>query len=138
MAQPGERTEVNGELRLAELLGALSQALDITEGQPRGHCVRCCWIGTHVGRAYGLSEAEIGDLYYTLLLKDAGCSSNAARLCQLYAADDRVTRQAFRRLDTQRGGDVWRFMLARAARSTALGSLSCLSRHSATVQPCGR
>jgi len=30
-----------GKLRLAELLGALSHALDITEGQPPGHCVRC-------------------------------------------------------------------------------------------------
>lgn len=99
MTQPGERTEVNGELRLAELLGALSQALDITEGQPRGHCVRCCWIGTHVGRAYGLSEAEIGDLYYTLLLKDLGCSSNAARICQLYATDDIQFKHDFKYVD---------------------------------------
>jgi hypothetical protein len=29
-------------LKLSELMGALSHALDITEGQPEGHCVRCC------------------------------------------------------------------------------------------------
>ena len=36
-------------LKLSELMGALSHALDITEGQPEGHCVRCCWIGKHIG-----------------------------------------------------------------------------------------
>jgi hypothetical protein len=76
------------QLRLAELIGALSHALDMTEGQPPGHCVRCCWIGMHVGRALGLDSRIMPDLYYTLLLKDLGCSSNAARICALYLADD--------------------------------------------------
>jgi len=80
--------QASKQLRLAELLGALSHALDITEGQPRGHCVRCCWIGVHVGRQVGLSDTELSDLYYTLLLKDLGCSSNAARICELYLTDD--------------------------------------------------
>jgi putative nucleotidyltransferase with HDIG domain len=82
-----DATEPSG-IRLAELLGALSQALDITEGQPEGHCIRCCWIGINVGRELGLSDPEIWELYYTLLLKDLGCSSNAARICQLYLTDD--------------------------------------------------
>ena len=76
------------DLRLAELLGALSYALDMVEGQPAGHCVRSCWIGIHIGRELGLNEAEISDLYYTLLMKDVGCSSNAARICKLYMTDD--------------------------------------------------
>src|SRR5215470_6543534 len=87
------------EIRLAELLGALSHALDITEGQPTGHCVRCCWIGIHIGREIGLSEAEIWELYYTLLLKDLGCSSNAARICQLYLADDLRFKHDFKQID---------------------------------------
>ena len=74
--------------RLGELLGSLSHALDMTEGQPAGHCMRSCWIGQQVGRAIGLSTAEMRDLYYTTLLKDSGCSSNAARLCELFLTDD--------------------------------------------------
>ena len=70
-------------MRLSELIGSLSHALDLTEGQPKGHCVRACWIGSHVGAAIGLGAAELRDLYYTLLLKDLGCSSNAARICEL-------------------------------------------------------
>lgn len=75
-------------IRLSELMGAFSHALDITEGQPPGHCVRCCWIGMHLGQAIGLDDASLWELYYTLLLKDLGCSSNAARICELYLTDD--------------------------------------------------
>ncbi len=84
------------ELRLSELLSAMSLALDLTEGQPAGHCVRCCWIGIHIGREIGLSNAKISDLYYTLLLKDLGCSSNAARICELYMTDDITFKADFK------------------------------------------
>ena len=87
------------EIRLAELLGALSHALDLVEGQPPGHCIRCCWIGMHIGQAIGLSELEIWELYYTLLLKDLGCSSNAARICQLYLTDDLTFKRDFKSID---------------------------------------
>jgi len=83
-------------LQLRELIGALSHALDITEGQPPGHCVRCCWIGMHVGRALGLSDGGMWELYYTLLLKDLGCSSNAARICELYLTDDLEFKRDFK------------------------------------------
>jgi len=83
------------QLRLAELLSALSYALDMVEGQPPGHCVRCCWIGIHIGREIGLRESEIWELYYTLLMKDVGCSSNAARICQLYMVDDIAFKRDF-------------------------------------------
>jgi HD-GYP domain-containing protein (c-di-GMP phosphodiesterase class II) len=76
-------------LKLSELIASLSYALDITEGQSPGHCLRCCWVAMHIGREAGLTESELWQLYYTVLLKDLGCSSNAARICELYLADDR-------------------------------------------------
>jgi putative nucleotidyltransferase with HDIG domain len=79
---------VTAHLRLAELLSALSFALDMVEGQPAGHCVRCCWIAIQIGREIGLSDSQLWDLYYTMLIKDVGCSSNAARICQIYMIDD--------------------------------------------------
>jgi HD-GYP domain-containing protein (c-di-GMP phosphodiesterase class II) len=92
---PEKQSTPKLELRLAELLSALSYALDMVEGQPAGHCVRCCWIGIHIGREIGLSESEIWELYYTLLMKDVGCSSNAARICQLYMIDDIAFKRDF-------------------------------------------
>lgn len=83
-------------IQLSEIIGAMSYALDITEGQPAGHCVRCCWIGMHIGRQAGLSEDQLWELYYTLLLKDLGCSSNAARICELYLTDDLQFKRDFK------------------------------------------
>ena len=74
--------------RLGELLGSLSHALDMTADQPAGHCMRSCWIAQQVGRAIGLSVAEMRELYFATLLKDAGCSSNAARVSELFLTDD--------------------------------------------------
>jgi HD-GYP domain-containing protein (c-di-GMP phosphodiesterase class II) len=86
--RPPAASSANGP-RLGELLGSLSHALDMTEGQPAGHCMRSCWIGQQIGRAIGLNTTEMRDLYYATLLKDSGCSSNAARICQLFLTDDR-------------------------------------------------
>lgn len=83
-------------LKLSELISALSYALDITEGQPEGHCIRSCWIGMHIGQALGLTAPQLWDLYYTILLKDLGCSSNAARISELYLTDDRQFKQDFK------------------------------------------
>jgi putative nucleotidyltransferase with HDIG domain len=88
-------------LKLAELIGALSHALDLTEGQPEGHGLRACWIGMHIGEAIGLDAETRWSLYYTLLLKDVGCSSNAARICELYLADDRAFKHDFKLVGTR-------------------------------------
>ena len=87
------------QLRLAEIVSALSYALDLTDGQPAGHSVRCCWIGMHLGEKLGLSDAEKHDLYYTLLLKDLGCSSNAARICKLFATSDHDFKRNVKLID---------------------------------------
>jgi len=92
--------EEKSSLKLAEVLGSFSYALDLTEGQPEGHCLRCCWIGVHIGRQIGLGEEAIWSLYYTLLLKDLGCSSNAARICELYLTDDQSFKHDFKLVGT--------------------------------------
>ncbi len=87
------------EIRLSEILSALSHALDMTEGQPPGHCVRCCWIGLLMAEELTLDEQQTWELYYTILLKDLGCSSNAARICQLYLVDDLSFKRDFKQID---------------------------------------
>jgi HD-GYP domain-containing protein (c-di-GMP phosphodiesterase class II) len=120
-------------LRLAEVIGALSYALDLTEGQPRGHCMRCCWIGFHVGRELGLDASALWDLYYALLLKDAGCSSNAERLYELYAHDDLTTKRGFKTVDTDSLHQLTAFVLKHAGAgkgfATKLRTLGNLLMH---------
>ncbi|MGQ0643683.1 MAG: HD-GYP domain-containing protein [Gemmatimonadaceae bacterium] len=87
------------QVATSEVLAALSRALDLTEGQPLGHSVRACVIGMRLGQTIALSEAELAALYYALLLKDAGCSSNAARMAALYGSDDQAIKPRLKIVD---------------------------------------
>lgn len=120
MEQAKNTAPARAELSLAQVLGALSHALDLTEGQPPGHCLRSCWIGMWLGRELGLGDDELYDLYYTLLLKDSGCSSNAARLCELYGSDDRAAKHDVKTVDVQKLGPLGRFVLGHAGLGTGL------------------
>lgn len=113
----------------AEIIAAFSYALDLTEGQPAGHCIRACWVGMNVGRTLGLSVPELADLYYVLLLKDLGCSSNAARICELYEADDRAFKQGYKTVGTSLAATL-HFVFSKTAqgkpfarRATAIGNI---------------
>ncbi len=132
---PSGRTPAT--VRRAEIIGALSYALDLTEGQPPGHCLRCCWIGMHIGERLGLDTPTRADLYYTLLLKDTGCSSNAARLWELYGGDDLLTKRDFKLVDSQSLLQLARFVLRHAgpgeAMRTRFKRLVHLLRHGETL-----
>jgi putative nucleotidyltransferase with HDIG domain len=75
-------------VRVSEIISALSYALDLTEGRPMGHSVRSCILGMRIAEQIGVPVAERSDLFYSLLLKDAGCSSNASKLFHILAADE--------------------------------------------------
>ncbi len=106
-------------ISLAEVIGAFTYALDLTEGQPAGHSVRACYIGSLIGRELGLSARERHELYYALLLKDLGCSSNAARIWELYQADDRGFKQDYKTIATGLPATL-RFVFAKTAQGAPL------------------
>ena len=84
---------------LPEIISALSFALDLTEGAVQGHAVRSCLLGMRIAEEARIGSAETAGLYYALLLKDVGCSSNAARMCQIVGGDDRVMKGAAKMMD---------------------------------------
>ena len=90
------------EVRLSEIISALSFALDVTEGQPAGHAARSCAIGMRVAAVVGVPHNELSALYYGLLLKDAGCSANAAAVCSLFGSDDRAYKESWKGADRDR------------------------------------
>jgi HD-GYP domain-containing protein (c-di-GMP phosphodiesterase class II) len=75
------------ELRFSKVLSALSFALDLGEGQPKEHAVRSCLVGMRIADRLGLDEERRSALFSALLLKDAGCSSNASKLSTRFDAD---------------------------------------------------
>ncbi|HYM80871.1 MAG TPA: HD domain-containing phosphohydrolase [Candidatus Limnocylindria bacterium] len=102
-------------VRVSEVLSALSFALDLTEGQPFGHALRTCLIGMRLGSLLDLPLQERRDLYYALLLKDVGCSSNAARLHELFGGDDRTAKHDLKRVDWADSYKAMRYAMAHAA-----------------------
>jgi len=87
---------------LSEVIGALSYALDLTEGEPPGHALRACAIGMRLAEQIGMADQERHDLFYALLLKDAGCSANAARMAALFGADEHVAKRSSKRVNWSR------------------------------------
>jgi HD-GYP domain-containing protein (c-di-GMP phosphodiesterase class II) len=90
---------VQGRISLSEVLSALSCALDLTEGAPAGHTMRTCLIGMRIAEALGIDAEQRSALYYALLLKDAGCSSNAGRMAALFGADDQSVKPRMKIVD---------------------------------------
>lgn len=126
-------SDAHSRLLLSDIIGSLSYALDLTEGLPPGHCLRCCWAGMHIGRRLDLDNQALSHLYYTLLLKDAGCSSNAARLFELYGTDDRTLKSDFKQVDTDSLFQLGKFVLSHAgvgkSLSQRLGKVLALAEH---------
>lgn len=96
LPSPGEP---RARVALSEVVASLSRALDLTEGQPLGHSVRACMIGMRLGTELGLGEEQLAALYYALLLKDAGCSSNASRMAALFGSDDQKVKPLLKVVD---------------------------------------
>ena len=87
------------QIPFSRVIGALSYALDVTEGEPPGHAVRTCMIGMRLADVLGLDGATRSNLFYALLLKDAGCSANSAKMAALFGVDDHIAKRTSKRID---------------------------------------
>ena len=119
VAVPG-RLFTNTEIRRSELLAALSTALDLTEGQPAGHAARSCLIASKLAAKLGLPAADRADAFHATLLKDLGCSSNAAKMAWLFGADDRTVKHDVKTVDWRRAQSKFRFASAHVAPGAGL------------------
>lgn len=93
---------VGENIRLSEILSALTFALDLTEGALPGHNLRSCLLGMRLAEAIGLPVSQRAALYHALHLKDIGCSSNAAHISAIVGGDDRVLKGAVKLQDWTR------------------------------------
>jgi len=82
----------DNSISLSEVISALSFALDLTEGAVWGHALRSCLLGMRIADEIVLPDEKRSSLYFALLLKDVGCSSNASRMCEIVGGDDRAMK----------------------------------------------
>jgi HD-GYP domain-containing protein (c-di-GMP phosphodiesterase class II)/DNA-binding CsgD family transcriptional regulator len=75
------------EVRLAELVAALSLGVDLGFGQPMEHVLRECMIALRLADRIGLDEAERSTVYYTALLVNVGCHADAHEQAKWFGDD---------------------------------------------------
>jgi putative nucleotidyltransferase with HDIG domain len=103
------------DIRLSNVLAGLSYALDLTEGQREGHAIRSCLIGMRIARELQVPSSQQSALFYALLMKDLGCSSNAARFAVLFAADDHHVKADLKTTDWPKALEAFRFVARNVA-----------------------
>ena len=72
-------------------------------------------IGMRIADSLGLPAADRSALYYALLLKDVGCSSNAAKIAYLFGGDDQSVKKAGKVVDWSHAGQKMRYVWQQCA-----------------------
>ena len=83
VATATDRTHV----RLAELVAALSLGIDLGFGQPMEHVLRQCLIALRIAEAIGVADEQRADVYYTALLINVGCHTDAHEQAKWFGDD---------------------------------------------------
>jgi HD-GYP domain-containing protein (c-di-GMP phosphodiesterase class II) len=115
-----DRQSATSEVRLAELLVALSLVADLAMGHEPEEAVSACFLATRLARQLGLAESEVSHAYYTTLLRFTGCTSYAHNEAKLSAGDDVAMRSAGAYRDFANPKDAVSFLLFDLARDAPL------------------
>ena len=75
------------QVRLAEIVAALSLGIDLGFGQPMEHVLRQCLIALRLAERFGLDEEERAAVYYTALLINVGCHTDAHEQAKWFGDD---------------------------------------------------
>ena len=77
----------HSRVRLAELVASLSLGVDLGFGQPMEHVLRQCLIALRLAERRTLSEQDRAAVYYTALLVNVGCHSDAHEQAKWFGDD---------------------------------------------------
>jgi len=114
-----------GQPRRAELLAALSLAIDLGLGQPLEHMLRSCLIAMKLADLVGADPAETETAYYGGLLAWIGCHADSQEFAELFG-DDIEFRAASYEVD-------WRGAPFASLLMRHVGSSRPLSAHTAKL-----
>ncbi|MGH3509008.1 MAG: HD domain-containing phosphohydrolase [Nocardioidaceae bacterium] len=79
----------------AEVLAALSVAIDLGLGQPAEHMLRSAVIACRLADRVGLSDEQRATVYYTTLLMWIGCNADSQEYARWFGDDIAVRRAAY-------------------------------------------
>jgi HD-GYP domain-containing protein (c-di-GMP phosphodiesterase class II) len=113
----------DSQLRLPELIAALSLGIDLGLGQPTEHLLRTCLAATRLAERIDAPPSEREAVYYVALFSSVGCTWDAGELAEWFG-DDNAFRSSLYSIDMA-GLPLFGFMLRRAG---AGGSLAHRAR----------
>jgi HD-GYP domain-containing protein (c-di-GMP phosphodiesterase class II) len=98
------------QVRLAELVAALSLGIDLGFGQPMEHVLRQCLISLRLAERLGLGAEERAAVYYAALLVNVGCHTDAHEQAKWFGDDIslRSTKYAYSSRGLRSGTDLVR------------------------------
>lgn len=102
----------------AELLAALSVAIDLGLGQPAEHMLRATMIATRLADRLGLTAAQRDCVYYTTLIMWIGCHADSHEYARWFGDDIAVRHDSY--LVDWSGLPYWRFLLGNIGRGQPL------------------
>jgi putative nucleotidyltransferase with HDIG domain len=114
------------DLRLADLLAALSVATDLGMGNEPEKAIRSCLLATELARATGLTEAQCRDVYYTSMVLHLGCTAPSHELGHLFGDDVGVMSRGEHTDDSTLRGSL--AVLGLAGRGTGVRRAGHLAR----------
>jgi len=116
---------VSESIGVGGIVAALSVTSDLTRGHPPGEAMRACLLATELARRAGLGDARRSDVYYTTLMRYAGCAATSHEAAARYGGDDVVVRARGDLMDAARPAEALRFL---ASLGEGVGRLRTLSR----------
>ena len=108
--------EVTSQLRLADLITALSVVTDLGVGRREETAMRACLIATRLSDLVAVEPQARSDVYYTTLLRYIGCTAFAAEEAALWGGDEIKARAVITRIDTLDPRELLRFQRSAVAR----------------------
>jgi len=115
------------EVRLADLLCALSVTLDLAMAQAPEKSIRSCLVAVGLARRMGLSEPDVSDVYYATLLRHLGCTATSHEEAYLLGPAELVTRPQAERTDARNRREVLALFL-QTGRAAGIHRLRYLMR----------
>ena len=94
------------QIRLAELLAAISLATDLGRGFPQEKALRTCLVAERVAEELRLDERARSDTYHAALIHPVGCTAFTYEEARLFGTSELVGVPAFARADAARPGEA--------------------------------
>ncbi len=109
------RAAVHNELRLIEVLGALSLTTDLANGNPMGSALRSAALAIHLARELGATVEETSHACYAALMRHIGCTAYSHEESTVFG-DELEARRLYSPIDGKSRGALVRATLTKLGR----------------------